>query len=102
MKVICAGMSKTGTKTMSEALRQLGYEVYDYLENYTELGDDWERIFKVGGTTEDFRRMFENVDAVSDLPGAYFWDEIHRAFPDSKVRLVTSSIGITSLTPQNA
>nr|CAB3263096.1 uncharacterized protein LOC101242677 [Phallusia mammillata] len=88
MKVICAGMSKTGTKTMQLALQMLGYEVYDFLENYTILGDDWERIFKNGSTTEDFRRMYENVDAVTDIPAAYFWDEIHKAFPDSKIILM--------------
>ena len=85
MKVICAGLSKTGTKTMTCALRDLGYNVYDFMENFTYLGDEWRKILTTGGTTEDFRRMFENVDAVSDLPGAYYWDEIHKAFPDSKV-----------------
>nr|XP_004227577.2 uncharacterized protein LOC101242677 [Ciona intestinalis] len=88
MKVICAGLSKTGTKTMTCALRDLGYNVYDFMENFTYLGDEWRKILTTGGTTEDFRRMFENVDAVSDLPGAYYWDEIHKAFPDSKIILM--------------
>ena len=47
--------------------------------------DDWEKIFTTGGTIEDFRRMFENVDAVTDVPGCFFWEEIHRAFPEAKV-----------------
>ena len=86
MKVIVAGLSKTGTKTMQAALKDLGYNVYDYMENFEYLEDDWIKICKHGGTTEDFRRMFENVDAVTDLPGCYFWDEIHKAFPESKVK----------------
>ena len=85
MKVIVAGMPKTGTKTMKAALEELGYSVYDLLENFQYLNKDWQKIFNEGGTTEDFRRMFENVDAVTDVPGCYFWDEIHKAFPEAKV-----------------
>ena len=32
MKFICAGYPKTGTKSVSAALRQLGYNVADYIE----------------------------------------------------------------------
>ncbi|CAK8693213.1 unnamed protein product [Clavelina lepadiformis] len=85
MKVIYAGFSKTGTKSMQAALTELGYNVYDFLEQYKYQGKEWMKIFKHGGTTEDFRRMFENVDAVTDVPACYFWDEIHKAFPDAKI-----------------
>ena len=88
MKVIVAGMPKTGTKSMQAALTELGYKVYDYEENYLFLGKDWRRICLDGGTTEDFRRMYEDVDAVTDVPPCYFWDEIHKAFPDSKVTVI--------------
>jgi len=87
MKVILAGMSKTGTKSMAVALRELGYDVYDYLENYMYLGKDWEKIFRDGGSTEDFRRMYEDVDAVVDAPAFAYWDEILKAFPDAKVNI---------------
>jgi len=39
------------------------------------------------GSTEDFRRMYENVDAVTDMPALGMWEEILRAFPDAKVIL---------------
>ncbi|CAK8686999.1 unnamed protein product [Clavelina lepadiformis] len=103
MKVICAGYSKTGTKSMQAALTELGYNVYDYMENFAYLYDDWMKILKEGGTTEDFRRMFENVDAVTDLPCYYFWDEIHKAFPEAKIILTTrdnEDIWATSLRNQ--
>uniref|UniRef100_H2ZG75 Sulfotransferase n=1 Tax=Ciona savignyi TaxID=51511 RepID=H2ZG75_CIOSA len=87
MKVICAGMIKTGTKSMTEALRILGFSVYDYMENLEYLGDDWLKLLEKGGGSEDFRRMYENVDAVADVPPAHFWDEIHKAFPESKIIL---------------
>nr|XP_002125599.1 uncharacterized protein LOC100179010 [Ciona intestinalis] len=88
MKIICAGLSKTGTKTMQSALQELGYNVYDFMENFTILGDEWCKILTKGGTTEEFRQMYEDVDVVSDLPGAYYWDEIFKAFPDAKVILM--------------
>nr|XP_039263445.1 uncharacterized protein LOC120339396 [Styela clava] len=31
--------------------------------------------------------MFEDVDAVTDVPSCYFWEEIHKAFPDAKIIL---------------
>jgi len=85
MKVIVAGLPKTGTKSMVAALQELGYTVYDFMENATLLKQNWENIMLRGGSTEDFRRMYENVDAVTDVPACYYWDEIHKAFPDAKV-----------------
>ena len=29
--------------------------------------------------------MYKDVDAVVDAPAFYFWEEIHKAFPDAKV-----------------
>ena len=86
MTVIIAGMPKTGTKTMHEALKILGFSIYDFPENFWYLHDDWMKIFNEGGTTEDFRKMYENVDACMDVPCCHYWEEIHKAFPESKVR----------------
>ena len=85
MKVIYAGFPKSGTKTMNAALTELGYNCYDFFEHFSIHGDQWKKIFKEGGTTEDFRKMFENVDVVMDMPCCCFWEEISEAFPDAKV-----------------
>ena len=85
MKVIFAGYPKTGTKTVNAALTELGYNCYDYIENATDLRDEWMKIFNEGGTVEDFRRMFKDVDAIMDIPGCFFWEQIHEAFPEAKV-----------------
>ena len=87
MKVIVAGFSKTGTKSMCAALKELGYKVYDHEEHFRFLGDKWTKILEEGGTTDDFRQMYEGVDAVTDVPAFYFWQEIHKAYPNAKVRL---------------
>jgi len=85
MKVICSGMQKTGTKLLSSALRFLGFTVHDFEEQFHYLRRDLVKAMTVGGTTEEFRQMFEEVDAFTDFPSCVFWEEIHRAFPNAMV-----------------
>nr|XP_039273960.1 uncharacterized protein LOC120347915 [Styela clava] len=88
MKVIAAGFPKTGTKSVCKALRTLGYTVYDFEENSTYLADDWAQILHHGWTTEHFQKMYKDIDAVTDYPACCFWEEIYKAFPDSKIILM--------------
>ena len=85
MKIIVAGFSKTGTKSLSAALTELGYEVYDFIEHFWFHCDYWKKIKEGKGTIDDFRKMYENVDVTIDTPAFLFWEEIHQAFPDAKV-----------------
>ena len=87
MKVIAAGFSKTGTKSLHAALKELGLEVYDSPDHFWHHNDEWMKILSSGkgGTIEDFQKMYADVDAVVDIPASLFWEEIHQAFPDSKV-----------------
>ncbi|XP_076804509.1 uncharacterized protein LOC143448589 [Clavelina lepadiformis] len=87
MKVIVAGFPKTGTTTMCTALTILGYKTYDFFEHYSYHGNDWNKLLESGGTVDDFRRMYKDVDAVTDAPACYFWEQIHEAFPDAKIVL---------------
>jgi len=73
---------------MTCALKDLGYNVYDYLEHYQYNGDKWMKICYDGGTVEDFRQMYKDVDAAVDMPIWIFWEELSEAFPDAKVRLI--------------
>ena len=88
MKVIVAGMSKTGTKTLHAALNELGYEVYDFIEHFWEHGKYWDKILTKGGSVQDFQEMYEDVDAVVDMPANAFWEDIHEAFPEAKVSVL--------------
>lgn len=89
MKVIASGFPKTGTKSLHAALELLGFSVYDYPEHAYIHYESWKKILNEGGTVEDFKRMYENVDAVCDQPACYFWEEIHQAFPNAKIILMT-------------
>lgn len=86
MKVICAGLSKTGTTSMAAALRILGFTVYDWPEHRTIHVDEWLDILH-RGKIPDFSAMYNNVDAVTDLPAAFWFQEILEVFPDAKVIL---------------
>ena len=84
MKVICAGLSKTGTKSMAKALRILGYNVYDFEEHFKFHGQEWLDVYETD-KAPDFYSMYKDVDAVTDGPPNVFFAEILEAFPDSKV-----------------
>ena len=88
MKVICAGYPKTGTKSLSAALTELGYRVFDYEEQFRYCGRRLQTLMDDGLQTQDIREMYEDVDVVIDIPSSGFWEEIHKAFPDAKVRIV--------------
>lgn len=89
MKIICAGLSKTGTKSLNAALTVLGYKVYDCLEHYEIFGEQWREIFHTDGeVTEKIKDMYKNVDAACDIPIYGYWEEILEAFPDAKVILL--------------
>ncbi|CAK8677576.1 unnamed protein product [Clavelina lepadiformis] len=75
---------------MAVALFELGYNVYDFLDHFWYHGDKWAKILSSSGESiEDFKEMYESVDAVTDAPTFLFWEEILQAFPDAKVILTT-------------
>lgn len=86
MKVICAGLSKTGTKSLAKALRILGLTVYDHLEHRKFHYKQWVDLYGEG-KLPDFGHMYEGVNAVIALPVAFWYEEIYAAFPNAKVIL---------------
>ena len=86
MKIICAGLGKTGTKSITKAWRHLGFVVFDWEEQTFDFLDHLVDVFK-SGAQPDVKRVYQNADAVVDFPGNFFWEEILEAFPDSKVVL---------------
>jgi len=69
---------------MAEALRILGYKVFDFEEQYWYQSEDWIKFLE-SGDTKILKEMFEDVDANTDVPASVFWEEFLKLFPDAKV-----------------
>lgn len=79
-------MPKTGTKTIAAALRILGYNVHDYMEQLFFHMDEYTLALE-GKQLPNFRHMYENVDSVTDAAACYYFEEIFQSFPECKVIL---------------
>ncbi|MFT3726420.1 MAG: sulfotransferase [Terricaulis sp.] len=80
LKVIGAGLSRTGTHSLHAALEALGMHSVHF---------DSERLNDIVEGVEphpNFRR-YDDVDAVIDLPASLFYKELADAYPDAKVVL---------------
>ncbi len=74
-KVFGIGFHKTGTTSLAEAMRMLGYRV---------TGPDWIHTSDIAGTVQRRAlRRARKFDAVQDNPWPLLFRELDEAFPDS-------------------
>ena len=106
--IICAGLPKTGSKSCSAALRELGqyqqvylavlnytypigYNVADFIETTEFLAISWTEYFdgKIG--IEDVLKAYEHhgFDANQDVPGNACWEELYKASPKGTKVILT-------------
>ena len=88
LKVIGAGIGRTGTLSLKTALEQLlGGRCYHMLEVFPRPQDIpvWHAAAK--GRMPDWPAFFEDYTAAVDWPASAFWPELHAAFPDAKIIL---------------
>lgn len=85
LRVIGAGLSRTGTLSLHEALKALGHRSVHYDD--VRLSD----VLEGSVSQPDFRR-YDDIDAVSDLPTALFYRELMEAYPESKVVLTIRDV----------
>lgn len=87
MKLIGAGMPRTGTLTQKMALEMLGlgpcYHMVDVLADLDQAGL-WERALAGDGP---WGEIFDGYQATVDWPGGYFYRELIDVYPDAKVLL---------------
>ena len=86
MKIICAGLGKTGTVSLAEALKTLGHNAFHFMDHMSYHGKEWRDLYH-DGIVPNFATMYKDVDAVTDLPAAFWFQEILEVFPDAKVIL---------------
>ncbi len=85
LKIIGAGLSRTGTASLQQALQTLGLSCVHF--DHARLED----VLDGSNTDPDFRR-YDDVDAVVDLPAAYFYRELLAAYPASKAILTLREV----------
>jgi hypothetical protein len=87
MRVIGAGLPRTGTLTQKLALEQLGLgPCYHWVNVIADLDqvELWDRA--MDGETP-WEEIFAGHDCTVDWPGGYFYRELMDAYPDAKVLL---------------
>jgi hypothetical protein len=85
MKILGVGLSRTGTSSLQAALEILGFRCRHY--DIKRLHD----VLDGSNPCPDFRR-YDDIDALVDLPTAYFYDELTVAYPDCKCILTIRNI----------
>ena len=88
LRVVGAGVGRTGTASLKVALEQLlGAPCYHMFEVFGQPGhiERWQTA--ADGGDPDWYGLFEGYAAAVDWPVASFWREVSEAFPDALVLL---------------
>jgi hypothetical protein len=89
LRVIGAGLPRTGTHSQQIVLEQLlGGQCYHMRAipgHPFDLGDDWNRA--LAGEAVDWNRLLEGYVAAVDWPASMFWRELNEVNPDALILL---------------
>jgi hypothetical protein len=87
MKLIGAGLPRTGTLSQKVALEMLGLAPCYHMVNVLgdlDLAPQWRRALDGDA---DWASIFDGFEATVDWPGSFFYRELIEAYPDAKVLL---------------
>ncbi len=90
LKVIGAGLGRTGTMSLMAALEQLGFEKchhMQYVARDKRQVDFWHDI-AMGGVP-DWDAVFAGFQASCDFPACVYWEELCGQYPDARVILTS-------------
>jgi len=94
LKLIGAGLGRTGTASLKIALEQIGYgpcyhmrEVFPRPDAHVFWRDAFAQSLQPGGVTLDYAKVFEGFVSTVDWPACHFWRDLAIRYPDAKVLL---------------
>ncbi|KAL4940776.1 hypothetical protein BDV06DRAFT_213228 [Aspergillus oleicola] len=98
MKVLCLGMSRTGTMSLYTALTTLGYNCYHTTEaclhyrnnsliKWNDLINYKYRQIGLKPTRASFKNLLAGYDALADIPAILFPNELMDLYPDANIIL---------------
>lgn len=87
IRLVCAGLGRTGTLSLTEALQVLGYKPYHYLD--FSHSREWSDLAEGTGTTDAVidRIVEDGYDAVLENPTCDIYEAILARHPDARVVL---------------
>src|SRR5438094_934614 len=88
IRVIGAGLGRTGTLSLKAALEELGFtQCYHMIEllMHPEQVTYWEAAS--AGQPVDWDALFEGYQAVVDYPGCMYYRQLMEQYPEAKVLL---------------
>lgn len=88
IRLVCAGLGRTGTLSMTEALVTLGYKPYHYIDfNHAQQWSEFAANTTIG--TDGLLDLIANdgYDAVLENPTCDIYTDILQRYPDAKVIL---------------
>ncbi len=89
LSILGVGLSRTGTKSLAMALTDLGFNTLHWAPD--RLSD-----VIMGETNDPSFARYDDVDAVVDIPAAYFYREIAAAYPGIRAILTTRPVDLWS------
>jgi hypothetical protein len=87
MKLIGAGLPRTGTLSQKVALEMLGLAPCYHMVNVLADLDKVRQWCRALDGDAQWEEIFEDSQATVDWPGSYFYAELVEAYPDAKVLL---------------
>jgi Sulfotransferase domain len=92
LRVVGAGLGRTGTHSLKLALEQLlGAPCYHMMETFGRPDDLGVWHAAINGDPPDWAEFLSEYAAAVDWPAAAFWHELSDAFPDAVVLLSSRS-----------
>lgn len=94
MKLLCFGLSRSGTSSLRQALLDLGYaDVYHFASILNENPPDaelWLEALDCKQKGEKYGRrnwdaLLGHCEAVTDTPVVWFWEDLLESYPEAKV-----------------
>lgn len=88
LKVIGAGLGRTGTESLKQALEILGfgacYHMFELMKHPDHV-QEWEKLER--GEQPDYARLFDGYQSTVDFPACMFYREFMAQYPNAKVIL---------------
>ncbi len=92
LKVIGAGLGRTGTLSLMEALDQLGFGPCHHMRRVFEHMSEQVPLWQAAARGEpNWEAIFQGYVSAVDWPVASFYRELHAAYPDAKFILTQRS-----------